>query len=274
MRRSRTGWTGSGQPPVATQYPDLAAINELVTIGRSTYNSLQLSLTQNAWHGLSGRMNYTLGHAMDNGSEARNTLPMDSTNIDLDWGNSAFDIRHVFTGGLNYDIPAFADNRLGKGWQLNAIMQFQSGTPFNVTTGTDRSGVGARADRPDVVGDPFSGVVQPTSGQFVAYFNPAAFAVPAAGTFGNLERNAYYGPGFKAVDLSVFKTTELSDHVSLQLRCEIFNVLNWVNWANPGASLSSSTTLGLLTNTRNGNNAPGVGSGEPRNIQLAAKLIF
>jgi len=260
--------------PFATQYPDLAAINELVTIGRSTYNSLQMSLTQNAWHGLSGRMNYTLGHAMDNGSEARNTLPMDSTNIDLDWGNSSFDIRHVFTGGLNYDIPAFADNRIGKGWQLNAIMQFQSGTPFNVTTGTDRSGVGARADRPNVVGDPFSGVVQPTSGQFVAYFNPAAFAVPAAGTFGNLERNAYYGPGFKAVDLSVFKTTKLSDSVSLQLRCEIFNVLNWVNWANPGASLSSSTTLGLLTSTRNGNNAPGVGSGEPRNIQLAAKLIF
>ena len=156
--------------PFATQYPDLAAINELVTIGRSTYNSLQMSLTQNAWHGLSGRMNYTLGHAMDNGSEARNTLPMDSTNIDLDWGNSAFDIRHVFTGGLNYDIPAFADNRLGKGWQLNAIMQFQSGSPFNVTTGTDRSGTGARADRPNLVGDPFDGVTQPASGQFRAFF--------------------------------------------------------------------------------------------------------
>jgi hypothetical protein len=62
--------------------------------------------------------------------------------------------------------------------------------------------------------------------------------------------------------------------VSLQVRVEMFNVVNWINWANPGNSLSGSTTIGLLTNTRNGNNAPGIGSGEPRNIQLAAKLIF
>jgi len=260
--------------PFATQFPELAAINELVTTGRSTYDSLQVSLTQNMWHGVSGRMNYTLGHAMDNGSEARNTLPMDSTNLDLEWGNSAFDIRHVFSGGLNYEIPAFSQSRFGEGWQVNAIMQFQSGSPFNVTTGTDRSGTGARADRPNLVGDPFAGVTQPASGQFQAYFNPAAFAVPAAGTFGNLERNAYYGPGFKTIDMSVFKTTKLASDVSLQVRLEMFNVVNWINWANPGASLSGSTTIGLLTNTRNGNNAPGIGSGEPRNIQLAVKLIF
>ena len=74
--------------------------------------------------------------------------------------------------------------------------------------------------------------------------------------------------------MSVFKTTQLTSGVSLQLRAEFFNVCNWINWANPGSTLSSSTTLGLLTNTRNGNNAPGIGSGEPRNVQLAAKLIF
>jgi hypothetical protein len=260
--------------PFAAQYPELAAINELVTIGRSSYNSLQVSLVQNGWHGLSGRLNYTLGHARDNGSEARNTLPMDSTNIDLDWGNSSFDIRHVFTAGLNYDVPAFVQSRLGQGWQVNAILHFQSGQPFNVTTGTDRSGTGARVDRPNLVGDPFDGVVQPTSGQFKAYFNPAAFAVPPAGTYGNLPRNAYYGPGFKTVDLSVFKTTKLNGRVSLQARWEVFNVFNWINWANPGSSMSNSTSFGLLTNTSQGNNAPGIGSGEPRNMQLALKLIF
>jgi len=78
--------------PLNAQFPDLAAINELETIGRSAYNSLQMSLIQSNWHGLSGRLNYTLAHAMDNGSEARNTLPMDSTNIDADWGNATFDI--------------------------------------------------------------------------------------------------------------------------------------------------------------------------------------
>src|SRR6185295_5748277 len=71
--------------PFATRYPDLAAINELESIGRSTYNSLQMSLIQSAWHGVSGRLTYTLSHAMDNGSEARNTLPMIQDNVDADW---------------------------------------------------------------------------------------------------------------------------------------------------------------------------------------------
>ena len=106
------------------------------------------------------------------------------------------------------------------------------------------------------------------------WFNPAAFAVPAAGTFGNLARNALYGPGFKSVDLSVFKTTKLNGGASLQLRCEVFNLFNTINWANPGTSVSSSTSFGIITNTRNANNAPGIGAGEPRNVQLAAKILF
>jgi carboxypeptidase family protein len=260
--------------PFNALYPDLAAINELESIGRSRYNSLQMSLIQNNWRGLSGRLNYTLGHAMDNASEARNTLPMDSTNLDLDWGNAAFDIRHVLTGGFTYSLPAFSKGRLGDGWQFNVIATLQTGTPFNVTTGTDTSGTGDRSDRPNLVGDPFSGIVQPTSGTAVRFFNPAAFAAPAAGTFGNLGRNQFYGPSFRAVDVSVFKTTKLAGGSSLQVRCEIFNVFNTNNWANPGTSLSSSTTFGLLTNTRNGSGAPGIGAGEPRNVQLAAKILF
>ena len=261
--------------PYATRFPDLAAINELESIGRSEYNSLQMSLIQSASHGLSGRVNYTLSHAMDNGSEARNTLPMIQDNIDADWGNAAFDIRHVLGAGFTYSIPAWGTGRFGDGWQINAIATFQSGTPFTITTGTDASGTGVRSDRPNLIGDPYSGIVQPTTTPLsLQYFNPAAFAAPAAGTFGNLERNALYGPGFKSVDLSVFKTTKLSGGASVQLRCEIFNLFNTINWANPGAVLSSSTSFGIITNTRNANNAPGIGAGEPRNVQLAMKIIF
>ena len=82
-----------------------------------------------------------------------------------------------------------------------------------------------------------------------------------------------YGPGFKSVDLSVFKTTKLSGSASMQLRLEVFNLFNTINWANPGASVSASTSFGVITNTRNANNAPGIGAGEPRNVQLAAKII-
>jgi hypothetical protein len=72
----------------------------------------------------------------------------------------------------------------------------------------------------------------------------------------------------------VFKTTKLGKGASVQLRCEIFNVFNTINWANPGAVVGTSTTFGLLTNTRNANSAPGIGAGEPRNVQLAMKIIF
>jgi hypothetical protein len=259
--------------PFNAQYPDLAAINQLETTAKSTYNSLQASIIQSAWHGLSGRLNYTFGHAWDHASEARNTLPMNSSDLEADWGNATFDVRHVLTAGFTYSLP-LGTSRWQDGWQLNAIAQFQSGSPFNVTTGTDASGTGDRSDRPNLVGDPFSGIVQPNSPVSVQYFNPAAFAAPAPGTFGNLARNAFYGPGFKTVDVSVFKTTKLSHGTSLQLRCEIFNVFNMTNWANPGSTVSSSTSFGLLTNTRNGNNAPGIGSGEPFNVQLAAKILF
>ena len=261
--------------PYATKYPDLAAINELESIGRSAYNSLQMSLIQSAFHGVSGRLNYTLSHAMDNGSEARNTLPMIQNDIDADWGNAAFDIRHVLTAGFTYNLPAWGTGRLGDGWQVNTIATFQSGTPFTITTGTDASGTGVRSDRPNLIGDPYAGVVQPTTTPLsLQYFNPAAFASAAAGTFGNLGRNALYGPGFKSVDLSVFKTTKLSGGASVQLRLEVFNLFNAINWANPGAVLSSSTSFGVITNTRNANNAPGIGAGEPRNVQLAAKILF
>src|SRR5262245_44066725 len=259
--------------PFNAQYPDLAAINQLETTGKSTYNSLQASIIQSAWHGVTGRLNYTFGHAWDHASEARNTLPMNSSDLEADWGNAAFDIRHVLTAGFTYSLP-LGTSRWADGWQVNAIAQFQSGSPFNVTTGTDASGIGDRSDRPNLVGDPYSGVVQPNSPVSVQYFNPAAFAAPAPGTFGNLARNAFYGPGFKTIDLSVFKTTKLNHGTSVQLRCEVFNVFNMTNWANPGSSLSSSTSFGLLTNTRNGNAAPGIGSGEPFNVQLAAKVLF
>ncbi len=264
-----------GRRPFNALYPDLAAINQLQSIGRSKYNALQMSLIQGNWHGLSGRLSYTYGHALDNGSEARNTLPMDQSNIDLDWGNAAFDVRHVMSAGFTYNLPAIGGGgRLGDGWQFNVIASVQSGRPFNVTTGVDTSGTGIRNDRPNLVGDPYSGVTQPTSGQFVQYFNPAAFQAPPAGTYGNLARNAFYGPGFNAFDVSVFKTTKLTDGTSFQLRLEVFNLFNRVNWGNPGASLSNSTNLGVLTNTRNGSDAPGIGPGEPRNIQLAVKLLF
>ena len=258
--------------PYNAVYPDLGAIDQLETEGRSRYNGLQLSVIQRRWHGLSGRANYTYGHSQDTGSEARNTLVSDPTNIDADWGDSDFDVRHIFTAGFSYEIPSFTKSRLGEGWQLNAIVSLESGRPFNVRTGTSVSGTGDNVDRAVQTGDPFSDLTG--SGLFPRFFTASAFANPPAGTISTLERNLYHGPSFRTVDLSLFKTTRLAGRTQVQLRLEVFNVFNTINWANPGATLSTSTSFGLLTNTRNGSNAPGIGAGEPRNVQIAAKVLF
>ncbi|MFN0103759.1 MAG: carboxypeptidase regulatory-like domain-containing protein [Bryobacteraceae bacterium] len=272
------GTTGTVQArrPFAAAYPDLAAINELNSIANSTYHSMQTQLRQTMWKGLTGVLNYTWGHAIDNGSDVRNNLPTNSYDLVNERGAASFDTRHNMTAFLSYEVPAFvkAMPLLMKGWQLNSLFTAYGGQPLNILAGTNISTSGDGRDRVNVVGDPFSGVVQPTGTRSVRYFNAAAFAAPSAGTFGNIGRNAIYGPGFGAVDFSVFKTTAITERISTQFRLEIFNLTNRTNWANPGTSLSSTSTFGLMTNTRNGSGAPGIGVGEPRNSQLALKVVF
>ena len=97
--------------------------------------------------------------------------------------------------------------------------------------------------------------------------------MPLSGTYGNLGRDAIFGPGFGAVDFSIFKRTPITERIMTELRIEILNLFNRTNWANPTASFASAS-FGELTQTRNGSSAPGLGFGEPRNVQLGLKIIF
>jgi hypothetical protein len=262
--------------PFNAAFPNLAAINELNSIGNSNYNSLQTQVRITRWKNLMGVMNYTYGKSLDNGTNVRNALPANSYDLRREYGRSNVDIRHIFTGYVAYDVPQWSRTlrRLSEGWQLNALFTAQTGGPLDPLAGTNVSLSADARDRVDLVGDPFAGVTQPTSGTARRWFNPAAFARPATGTFGNLGRNAFSGPGFGAVDFSVFKTTSITERVKIQFRAEIFNIFNRTNLADPGVNLAASTSFGLITNTRNGSGAPGLGQGEPRNTQLALKLLF
>jgi hypothetical protein len=272
------GVPGSGsvqsRRPYNTLYPTLGAINELQSVASSNFHSFQLSVNEKLWHGLSGRVVYTYGHAIDDASDARSTIPADSYNLHSERGNAVFDIRHNFVAYADYAFPALphVPAAVGAGWQLNALITAQTGSPINIGAGTNPSGSGDGTDRVNLVGDPFA-LAAVKSGTSVVYLNKAAFTAPAAGTYGNLGRNAIYGPGFFAIDPSLFKTFRLSERVSLQFRAEVFNVLNQANLANPTVTLTSAA-FGLIGNTKNGSIAPGLGFGEPRNTQLALKLQF
>jgi hypothetical protein len=258
--------------PYAALYPNLSAINQLNSVADSSFNSLQTSLRQQVWKGLNANVNFTWGHALDDASSV--TSPENSYNLKADWASSTFDTRLYTTSYVSYAAPkSHFVPALTNGWQANALITITSGNPVNILAGTNVSATGENKDRPNLVGNPFANVPTLTGTLAVQYFNPAAFAKPAAGTYGNLGRDAIYGPGFGSVDFSIFKNFPITEKIRGQFRVEIFNLLDRTNWANPTATLTSSS-FGELTQTKNASSAPGLGFGEPRNAQLALKVIF
>jgi outer membrane receptor protein involved in Fe transport len=278
--------------PYYSAFPQFSAINQVEGVGNANYNSLQASLRTNAWHGVTSQFSYTYGHSIDDASGVRSRNPTDSTNLRGDRGNSDFDVRHTFTSYIVYALPnvSAGPKRLLQGWQLNSLLSFYTGQPFSGYSGRNVSGTFEGRDRVDLVGDPFKGasekiITTADGSRYVQYINPAAFAQPTPGTFGNLGRNALYGPGFADVDFSVLKNTPITERISTQFRVEIFNLFNRNNLPIPGSGTpSGSTPPGTRLNSSSFGRifdtvgdfigAPGIGAGEPFNVQLALKIIF
>ena len=126
-----------------------------------------------------------------------------------------------------------------------------------------------------MVGNPFANV--PASNRATStyyWFNPAAFAAPAPGTYSNEGRNEFYGPPTHQIDFSVFKNFAITEHVRAQFRVEIFNIFNFVNYSGPANNVQGSN-LGQVGSTYDvAFGAPGIGPGAPRNVQLALKVLF
>jgi len=284
--------------PFNAQFPNLAGITQLSSIGTSNYNSLQTQVRTTSWHGLSAQFAYTWSHAFDEFSTPRNNRPTDNNNLKADYGNADFDTRHNVSGYALYEVPQFTQSlpRLTRGWELSTLFSYNSGFPFTVYSGLGSTSTGSNTgnslDRADLVGDPFSGIVQPAnpSGLLingVQWINPNAFTSNAPGTFGNTSRNQFYGPTFKTVDFSVIKNTPITEKVSAQLRVEMFNIFNIRNLAPPGGDSPVATqapaatritdgpgSFGVITSTLHQPDSPGLGAGEPFNVQFAVKLIF
>jgi hypothetical protein len=260
--------------PYFARFPDFGYINEIQADGNSNYNSLQTVLKIREWHRFTAQFTYTWAHALDDMTAYRGTLPQDSNFLRGDYGNSDFDTRHNFTSLLNYDVPGASRFRLlTNGWTLSSLLSFHTGQPFTVFSSSDTTGTGEGVQRADQIGDPFAGVSHAFSASGVTWVNPLAFANPAPGTFGTSPRNGYYGPGFASVDFSVVKNTKITERINTQLRIEMYNLFNRINLAPPSGGLGggfgkSSDTIGDY------NGAPGIGPGEPLNMQLALKIIF
>ena len=152
---------------------------------------------------------------------------------------------------------------LAGGWQLNGLISARSGFPINPLVGSDRALSGTNNQRPDVVGNPVLPGDRSTADKVNQWFNPAAFAASALGTYGNAGRNSLVGPGAFTTNAAVFKNFPLGfrENMRLQFRSEFFNLFNNVNFNNPNATLGSK--MGRITS-----------ADDARIIQFALKLLF
>jgi hypothetical protein len=272
-------------PAASRPNPNLSGGFFWYTEGNSSYNGLLVDVTRRMTNGLQLRGNFTWSKSLDmnsglTGAQASNQAQMilDRNDLPRDWGPSALNPDRQASISGSYALPfgrgkRFMQNASGftdklvSGWQLNGIVTLLSGFPFTPQIGSNRSGDGdtRNPDRPSL-NPAFTGpVVLGNPGQ---WFNPNAFILPTPGTYGNLGRSVYLGPGLEETDMSLMKTTALRESVSLQFRAEFFNLLNHANFGTPNATVFSGTSFspsaGLITTQAT----------TPRQIQFGLKLIF
>ena len=218
--------------------------------GKSRYNSLQISADRRYRNGLKLGFAYTLGKSEDNASNKRNVL-WNTYDDSIYWGASDYDRRHVASVYYIYDLPFWRDqstlmrNLLG-GWQVSGATFFRTGTPFSVLRTNDIAGVGDGGflQPVDLVGDPNANANKEFStavGDGNNWFNPAAFANPAPGTFGNAPRNLLRNPGEQQWDIALFKNFNLGGTRRAQFRAEFFNFPNHPNWGGTGNQSGAQT---------------------------------
>ena len=272
------GSFGLGQN--ARPYPQFGSITGQAPYDAiSNYDSLQLSFRKRWSRGLTLDVNYVWSKMLDEqdsagfGGRGGSQYFQYTYDPARNYGLSNFDVPHAFKGSAIYEFPvgkgraylnqnAFLDAILG-GWQASSTWVYQSGSPFTVyMSGNNGSNTLANSAwwYPNLVGDP--SVSNPSIHE---WFNPAAFAQPAANTFGNTGRNILRGPRFSDVHFSMAKTFIMPkfERGRLQLRLDATNVLNHPSFGTPNANIGDpgAPTINYVS----------VGG---RNIQLGARFSF
>jgi hypothetical protein len=254
--------------------PNFSEVYETNSGYRSDYHALQVNVQRRLSRGLSILANYTWSHQLDNfpPSQDLNTDPFDRH---FDWGNSQDNIPQIFHLSGVWQIPhpnskGFV-GRFENGWELTYSATLQNGTPYALYSGVDNSFSGVGYDRPDFTGSKLSEVKlsgnRSRKQKIAEYFNISPFAANAVGTYGNIEKNFLQGPRFFNTDLGLIKDTRITEKTKLQLRWEVFNAFNTVNFNPPGSALGTSS-FGVITSTA------GPAAGTYRVLQFAGKIIF
>jgi hypothetical protein len=239
----------------------------------SNFHGLVSTLKVADWHGLLLGANYMFSHAINDGSAGGGSgdYPQNVSCRTCERGNSSYDARHVFTANFAYRIP-FARNKWYGGWNWSGISTARTGLPVNISVtraaSTLLDGNALSAQRPNLVPGVPLYLDYATTG---LWLNPAAFAVPAAGTWGNLGKNVLRAPGLFQIDSSLSKKIRITERMGMELGFQFFNILNHPQLAAPSANISSTSSFGRILAPIN--TSP-IGAGTPRRVQVFARFSF
>jgi hypothetical protein len=298
--------------PFFSQFPDLRHIVQTTNLGDSQYDSLQTSYNQRNWHGLDTEYNFTWSKCFDEASFNRGGTGdypqlQNPLSIKDNRGLCDHDVRLNFNVSGVYLFPVIPHlgERLGKGWQISTIYTAISGRPFSVLLGSsaDPSGQGLSGssiraawdgtpvhyntrnpghyvvenltveDQLDPCGRPGNPDLN-NPGHLLGGQPLSPFFVPCPGTVGNSRRNQLIGPGLSQWDITLMKNTRITDRLSVELRWEVYNVLNRGNfYYKPGNTLGAS--FGTVTKTSDvASGNPVIAQGGPRNMNFSLKFTF
>jgi len=249
----------------------------------STFHAFLASLQRSFTSGWLWQTQYILSHTIADGSAGTGeTAQVENASCrECDRSDATFDVRHSLSVNSVYQLPigpgrshwnakGVVGNLIG-GWQLSGILTARTGLPVNITVtrkSSDMLDGNSRNQRPDLVpGVP----IYPAEQTITTWFNPAAFAVPAKGTWGNLGRNVGRGPGYWETDMALEKIASIGEKANVKFRAEAFNLLNHPIFANPASNISAASSFGRITRVLN---AGAVGTGTPRRMQLMLRLEF
>jgi hypothetical protein len=245
----------------------------------SNFHGLQVSLHRPFSNGFLMGAQYMWSHAIDEGSlgGGESQTPQNVNCRACDRASTNQDIRHTLTVNWIYELPygrggsarGFLGHVFG-GWNFSGLMQARTGRPLTITvnrSSADLPDGNNSGQRPDVVPgvDPYPANKTPQQ-----WLNPAAFAVPARGTWGNAGRNILRGPDLFQVDLALQKRFVIRGDTNVELRAEAFNAFNRQNLANPNTNLSSGVSFGRITGPLN----LGYGTGTARQMQFMLRVNF
>jgi hypothetical protein len=242
--------------------------NDLV----ADYDAFSVILRKKMTQGIQADIHYTWSRTRDMATHSNGGgAVMDNYDTQRDYGPANWDVPHRLVASYIYELPFFKESGNAvlrhalSGWQISGVTTIQSGTPVNVTISSDRANIGISGlQRPDVVG-PLPSLnceTNPATREPINCYDSTAFALPAQFTFGNAGRNILRGPKLVNTDLSFAKTVPIGATARVQLRAEIFNVFNNVNFGNPNG-VWGTANFGRITTA-----AP------MRQIQLGARFLF